>query len=145
MHHNLLGEQRHLLPAFRHTSGSLEYLWKIVDSSCDNVGWNCIGIASAGGFTGPLATQIPPSSFPIYLIVNSETINTMSQSFTVNCSNLKSEEFKNYNNIELFPNPAKTFLNLQTKDNVKIDKFYLTDLSGKILLKQIQNTSQLNV
>lgn len=119
-----------------------EYLWKNIDSGCNNTGWNCINI---GLYTGPLATQIPPSTTPIYLLVNADAPTYLSHTFTVNCLNLDAEDFKKDNLITIFPNPAKTVLNLQTKDNIKIDKVYLTDLSGKILLAQIQNTSQLNI
>lgn len=119
-----------------------EYLWKNVDSGCNNMGWNCI---SVGLYTGPLATQIPPSNIPIYLMVNSETTTPLTHTFTVNCLNLAIDDFTNDNSVIVFPNPAKTVLNLQTKDNIKIDKVYLTDLSGKIIIEQIQNTSQLNV
>ena len=125
-------------------TGSLfmEYLWKNVDAGCNNIGWNCIDGAL---FTGPIATQIPSSLSPIYLLINSATTTSLTHTFTVNCSNLEVEDFINSNSIIFFPNPTKTVLNLQTKDNTKIDKVYLTDLSGKILVEQTQNTSQLNV
>ena len=47
--------------------------------------------------------------------------------------------------IILYPNPAQKTLLLQTKTDTTIDKIIITDLSGKIILEQIQNTNQINV
>ncbi len=53
----------------------------------------------------------------------------------------------NYDNKEiiLYPNPVKKTLHLQTKNNTTIDKIIITDLSGKVILVQTQNTNQVNI
>ena len=47
------------------------------------------------------------------------------------------------NSFTLYPNPAQKTLQLQT--NTTIDKIIITDLSGKIILEQRQNTNQVNI
>ena len=49
------------------------------------------------------------------------------------------------NGFVLYPNPAEKTLQLQTKTDTTIDKIIITDLSGKIILMQVQNTNQINV
>lgn len=49
------------------------------------------------------------------------------------------------NQIIVFPNPAQSILNLQNPTNITIDKIMVTDLTGKIILEQTQNTNQVNV
>ena len=49
------------------------------------------------------------------------------------------------NKITVFPNPAKNFLTIQNASNTAIDKVIVTDISGKIILQQNQNTTQLDV
>ncbi len=47
--------------------------------------------------------------------------------------------------LGLYPNPTKSILNLQNPTNITIDKIMVTDLTGKIILEQTQNTNQVNV
>lgn len=47
--------------------------------------------------------------------------------------------------ITLFPNPAKNFLTIQNESNTVIDKVIVTDISGKTVMQQNQNTTQVNV
>ena len=47
--------------------------------------------------------------------------------------------------IKVYPNPTKSFLTLQTPNNVSLDKVTITDLTGKIVLEQTQNSTQVNV
>ena len=47
--------------------------------------------------------------------------------------------------LGLYPNPTKSILNLQNPTNITIDKIMVTDLTGKIILEQTQNTNQINV
>ena len=49
------------------------------------------------------------------------------------------------NGLVIYPNPAQKTLQLQTKTDTTIDKIIITDLSGKIILMQVQNTNQINV
>lgn len=55
--------------------------------------------------------------------------------------------FSNIDNkeITIYPNPTQKTLQLQTKKDTTIDKIIITDLSGKIILAQAQNTNQVNV
>ncbi len=45
----------------------------------------------------------------------------------------------------LFPNPTNQFLNIQNLDNEDIEKVTVSDLTGKILIEQSKNLSQMNV
>ena len=49
------------------------------------------------------------------------------------------------NNINIYPNPACTLLNLQAANNTSINKIIITDLTGKIVKEQTQNTTTINV
>jgi hypothetical protein len=53
----------------------------------------------------------------------------------------------NYGNVinSLYPNPANSLLNIMTNNNTVLDKTVVTDLTGKILIVQTQNTNQINV
>jgi hypothetical protein len=46
--------------------------------------------------------------------------------------------------IVIYPNPAKSTLNLQFPDDVLIDKIIIIDLTGKIIIEQTKNTAQVN-
>jgi hypothetical protein len=47
--------------------------------------------------------------------------------------------------ISVFPNPTKDVLTIQNTSNNTIDKVIVTDISGKIILQQNQNTNQVDV
>ncbi len=47
--------------------------------------------------------------------------------------------------ITVFPNPTTSILNLDFSNTVTIDKIVVVDDTGKIVLQQNQNTSQVNV
>jgi hypothetical protein len=47
--------------------------------------------------------------------------------------------------ISVFPNPTKDVLTIQNTSNNAIDKVIVTDVSGKIILQQNQNTNQVDV
>ena len=47
--------------------------------------------------------------------------------------------------ISVFPNPTKDVLTIQNASNNAIDKVIVTDISGKIILQQNQNTNQVDV
>jgi hypothetical protein len=47
--------------------------------------------------------------------------------------------------ITVFPNPTTDFLNIQNTSNTAIDKVIVTDLAGKTILQQNQNTTQVDV
>jgi len=47
--------------------------------------------------------------------------------------------------ISIYPNPATSVLNLHLSNNKTIDKVTITDVTGKIVKKQTENTAQINV
>jgi len=49
------------------------------------------------------------------------------------------------NNISIFPNPSTDILTLKLPNNTTIDKITITDLTGKIVKDQTQNTNIVNV
>ncbi|MFE3867109.1 T9SS type A sorting domain-containing protein [Flavobacterium sp. LS2P90] len=46
--------------------------------------------------------------------------------------------------IVIYPNPAKSTLNIQFPDDVVIDKIIIIDPNGKIIIEQTKNTTQVN-
>ena len=46
--------------------------------------------------------------------------------------------------IFIYPNPAKSTLNLQFPTEILIDKIIIIDLTGKIIMEQTKNTTQVN-
>jgi hypothetical protein len=61
--------------------------------------------------------------------------------------NLNSTDFEKErkNSIVVYPNPAKNQINLQFPNQVVVDKVRITDLTGKVILEQTTNTTQVNV
>ena len=53
--------------------------------------------------------------------------------------------FEVASNLKIYPNPAKAVLHIQTPNNISIDKVCIIDLTGKKVLEQTQNTSQVDV
>jgi hypothetical protein len=49
------------------------------------------------------------------------------------------------NQIQLFPNPTTSTVTLQNPNNLSFDKISITDLPGKKVLEQEQNSTQINV
>ena len=47
--------------------------------------------------------------------------------------------------LKLYPNPTNSLLNIKTSDSVVLDKISITDLTGKTVLEQTQNTNQVSV
>jgi uncharacterized protein (TIGR02145 family) len=47
--------------------------------------------------------------------------------------------------IAVYPNPTSSTLTLQTTNNITLDKITITDLTGKVVLTQTTNTTQVNV
>ena len=63
-----------------------------------------------------------------------------------NSITLATQKFETANaTITVFPNPTQDFISIQMSLNTDIDNVIVTDLSGKIVLKQNQNTNQVNV
>ena len=47
--------------------------------------------------------------------------------------------------MTVYPNPAKNQINLQFPNQENVDKIVITDLTGKVILTQTTNTTQVNV
>jgi len=58
---------------------------------------------------------------------------------------LKTEDHAMKLQVKLYPNPATNTLHLQTATNSSLDKITITDLTGKVILTQTNNTTQINV
>ena len=55
------------------------------------------------------------------------------------------ENFINNNKFSIFPNPVNSVLTIQNLDNKVIDKISITDLTGKKVLEQNNNSNSINV
>jgi hypothetical protein len=60
-------------------------------------------------------------------------------------SELSTSNFSVHDELKLYPNPAKSIVYLQTATNASMDKIKITDLSGKVILIQTINTTQVNI
>lgn len=47
--------------------------------------------------------------------------------------------------IQVYPNPAKDLLSIKNESNILIDKIRISDVTGKVILHQNQNTTQINI
>lgn len=63
----------------------------------------------------------------------------------VKLGNTLSTTIFNNNLFKLFPNPTASVLTVQSATNLVFDKMTVTDISGKTVLEQTQNTNQINV
>lgn len=73
--------------------------------------------------------------------LSSRTTYNYNSSITLGTDQPKIVEEK----ITVFPNPTKDFLTIQNSSNATIDKVIVTDTSGKTILQQNQNTTQVDV
>jgi hypothetical protein len=62
-----------------------------------------------------------------------------------NCKLLSLNTDKIEEKLLSYPNPVSEVINIEGKNNSCIEKIVLTDLTGKILLEQTENTNQINV
>ncbi len=120
--------------------------------------WNSTAIVVSNAFEGQDLHQIISNGNGGAILVwqdyRNEISNNVVDIYAQNiCSNgqlggdcaLSIKENTANNNISVFPNPTDSKLNIQLNDNQIIDKVIITDLSGKILIEQTQNNSQINV
>ncbi len=144
-------EQIYLLPASSTayqiqitaaSGGFMQYMWKPVSLGCNASGWTCLERRNT---TGILAATIPASNTPIYLLVNSEPITSNTVVFQVNCNALSNDSFEKENTIVVYPNPTNSIVHLQLQNSQLIDKIIITDLTGKKIMEQTNDTSQINV
>lgn len=62
-----------------------------------------------------------------------------------NFSNLSVAKISNENLITTYPNPTTSILNLQFSNAVTIDKLVIIDITGRIVLRQTEKVTQINV
>jgi hypothetical protein len=124
------------------SGGYMQYMWKPVSLGCNNTGWTCLARKNN---TGIITTTIPASNTPIYLLVNAEPTSSITHVFTVTCTTLATNDFDFDKEIFIYPNPTSSVLNINSNNNITLDKVIITDLTGKIILEQTQNTSKINV
>lgn len=72
------------------------------------------------------------------------TLEEQGKVLTITNATLGTSDFSN-ENIKMYPNPTSSILNLNFSNQKTIDKVVVVDISGKIVLQQNQNTSQINV
>jgi hypothetical protein len=100
-----------------------------------------------GGFWGTVNpgffTSTSADGCLTFKFVSDSTENFSGWTANVTCSGLSTSEFEQQT-MALYPNPAKTILNIHVFNQTVPDRVAVTDLTGKILL-QTQNTKEINV
>ncbi len=66
---------------------------------------------------------------------------TFAYSFTPTLNVAQQNQLK----LELYPNPSASLLNIQTPNNIRIEKIIISDLNGKIVIEKTQNTNQVTI
>jgi len=82
-------------------------------------------------------SPIPRSNVLFRFVFESDSQDNYDGAFIDNFvieSTLNNEEFSS-NTLSIYPNPATTFLNFQTKNDIAIDSISITDISGKQIFK----------
>jgi uncharacterized protein (TIGR02145 family) len=111
--------------------------------------WSSDPDYSYGPRSNPSAT-----SFAYTIRMSSNYVNSIlyseikSYAYSVRCLSdqlLNSSDQTMNIQFSIYPNPTTSILTLQNSWNINVDKVIVTDLSGKVLLEQIQNTTQINV
>ncbi len=106
-----------------------------------------------GGFNDDVATSIQQTKDGgyvvagwTYLIDGYVAENQRSYDYLIvklEAGSLSTSSFQQ-ENIVIYPNPAKSTLNLQFPNDILIDKIIIIDLTGKIIIEQTKNTTQVN-
>ncbi len=79
---------------------------------------------------------------PFYLIASGDFVNSLTFYQTNPLATVQSIAD---NQIAVYPNPTNGILNLKFPNNTTIDKITITDLTGKMVQEQSQNTEFINV
>jgi hypothetical protein len=95
----------------------------------------------------PYVNKLLVENYFTYDIATSSYKNSNRTTYDyANSITLGTEKFETANTtITVFPNPTKDLLNIQTSLTTDIEKVIVTDIAGKTVLKQNQNTTQVNV
>ena len=106
--------------------------------------------ALPSGLTLDTATGIisgtPVGTSPVtsYSITACNSFVCVTSTLVLSTTTLGTPEFST-TSFKLYPNPAHSLLNIQTSNNVVLDKIIITDLMGKTVMEQTQNTNQVSV
>ena len=133
----------------------------IITSSINNANYNYTGLVRlnsdgsldssynvvAGSGTGNNTySHITQPDGKVIIVGHFTSYNGVSRTYVarigVNDLNLSQYDRKK---IAVYPNPATAILNLQNPNNLSLDKITITDLTGKVILTQTTNTTQVNV
>ena len=96
------------------------------------------GIGITASFNTPEGIAVDTSGNLYIADTNNNIIRKISHS-------LITADFKMDSNLKIYPNPTTALLHIQTPNNISIDNVIIVDLTGKKMLEQTQNTSQIDV
>ena len=96
------------------------------------------GTGTAAQFNYPTGVAIDATGNLYVADFNNHKIRKITQQLGVAQNEVASK-------IKMYPNPVTTVLAVQLKNGCVVDKITITDLSGKIILTQTQNTNTINV
>lgn len=96
---------------------------------------------ATGIISGTPAVTLPVSSYSITACNNSVCVTS---TLVLSIATLGTAEFTN-TSLKLYPNPTHSIINIQTSNSVVLDKISITDLTGKTVMEQTQNTNQVSV
>ena len=96
---------------------------------------------ATGVISGTPTTAMAATNYKVtaYNTFGSSSTSVVIATSTLGITSLNKQELK------LYPNPANSLLHIQTPNNIILDKVTILDLTGKKVLEQTQNTSQVNV
>jgi sugar lactone lactonase YvrE len=89
-------------------------------------------------------TPTVSSAATSYTITAYNTTGSSSTTVVIATTTLGTTIF-NKQELKLYPNPVTALLHIQTPNNIILDKVRIVDLTGKKVLEQTQNTSQVDV
>jgi hypothetical protein len=134
-------------------NGDYDYVgndyWVVKLNGIGTIQWQ----KALGGFDDDVATSIQQTKDGGYIVAGwtylSEgylTKNQKSYDYLIvkmDAGSLSTSSFLQ-EHIVIYPNPAKSILNLQFPYDMLIDKIIIIDLTGQIIMEQTKNTKQIN-
>ena len=109
-----------------------------------------ISPALPSGLTLDTATGIisgtPTVTLPVtpYSVTGCNSSVCVTSTLILSTTTLGTVEFSN-TSLKLYPNPTNSLINIQTSSSVVLDKIIITDITGKTVIEQTQNTNQVSV
>lgn len=96
---------------------------------------------ATGVISGTPTTSLAPTN---YTVTACNAAGSSSTTVVIATTTLGTTTFSKQE-LKLYPNPVNSLLHIQTPNNISLDKVTIIDLTGKKVLEQTQNTSQVNV